>query len=275
MPEPSPRPRSIGSLVDAGRRAAGRGRAPARAAGRARCGGFKIGSQLFTAAGPVAIEHALQKRGYRVFLDLKYHDIPNTVTGAAREATRLGVFMFNVHASGGARHDARGGRRRRRRRPATSRARGRSARASPCSRASTARALETEARRGRDRSQAHVLRLAELAREAGLDGCVASPAGDRAARAAPRRAWVIVTPGIRPRRARRRPVAHRDAGRRRARRRPLPRGRTPHHRPRPIPSRPPAPSSTSRHRQLNRGGGLAWGPGRLDEGHCLAERGTN
>src|SRR5919108_300838 len=63
--------------------------------------GCKIGSQLFTAAGPVAIERAL-KRGVRVFLDLKYHDIPNTVAGAVREATRLGVFIVNVHASGGA-----------------------------------------------------------------------------------------------------------------------------------------------------------------------------
>ena len=61
-------------------------------------GGCKIGSQLFTAAGPVAIEHAL-KRGYRVFLDLKDHDIPKDGDRRVREATRLGVFMLNVHAA--------------------------------------------------------------------------------------------------------------------------------------------------------------------------------
>jgi orotidine-5'-phosphate decarboxylase len=63
-------------------------------------GMFKIGMQLFTAAGPDVVRQIIS-RGGRVFLDLKYHDIPNTVALAGVEATRLGVSIFNVHASGG------------------------------------------------------------------------------------------------------------------------------------------------------------------------------
>ena len=62
-------------------------------------GMFKVGKQLFTHAGPQAVR-LIQELGGEIFLDLKFHDIPNTVAKAAGEATRLGVKMFNVHASG-------------------------------------------------------------------------------------------------------------------------------------------------------------------------------
>ena len=157
--------------------------------------GVKIGNQLFTAAGPAAVEHA-RKRGCRVFLDLKYHDIPNTVAGAVREATRLGVFMLNVHASGGM---------------AMMRAAGEAA-------AQAARdfslprpvvlgvtVLTSLDRRSLQQElgvtatvEGHVLRLAERAREAGLDGCVASAREIALLRGALGPSWVIVTPGIRP-----------------------------------------------------------------------------
>ena len=157
--------------------------------------GCKIGSQLFTAAGPAAVELA-RKRDFRVFLDLKFHDIPNTVAGAVREATRMGVFMLNVHASGGI---------------AMMRAAAESARTAAAEfkvprplvlgvtvlTSLDRRALALEVGVPSTVEQ-HVVDLAQHARAAGLDGVVASPHEIRALRRAKGPRWVIVTPGVRP-----------------------------------------------------------------------------
>ena len=157
--------------------------------------GCKVGSQLFTAAGPAAVELA-KKRGFRVFLDLKYHDIPNTVAGTVREATRLGVFMLNVHASGGLAMM-------RAAVEAASKAAAELAVPRPLVIAVTV--LTSLDRRTLQREvgvpatvEGHVMALAERARAAGLDGCVASPQETHALRRALGRDWVIVTPGVRP-----------------------------------------------------------------------------
>jgi orotidine-5'-phosphate decarboxylase len=159
-------------------------------------GMFKIGSQLFTAAGPEIVREIVAAGG-RVFLDLKFHDIPNTVAAAAREAARLGVSIFNVHAFGG---------REMMRRAAEASA-------------------ETAEREGLERPsviavtvltsfdaamlgdigitftpEAQATLLARLACTCGLDGVVASAHEIKQVRSvATREGFIVVTPGVRQR----------------------------------------------------------------------------
>jgi orotidine-5'-phosphate decarboxylase len=160
---------------------------------RGAVGGFKIGSQLFTAAGPDVVR-TLVARGDRVFLDLKFHDIPNTVSGAIAAAVDLGVWMVNVHAGGGAAMMSAA-------RRAADEAASRRGTTHPLVIAVTvltsfsADALH-EVGVATD-PVAQVERLARLAQEAGLDGVVASPQEVAVIRRACGPSFVIVTPGIR------------------------------------------------------------------------------
>mgnify|MGYP001038385424 CR=1 FL=1 len=155
----------------------------------------KIGSRLFTAEGPAVIGDA-KELGASVFLDLKFHDIPQTVAGAVRAATATGVSMMTIHASGGV----------------------------EMMRAASLAAAEESQRRGCARPlvvgvtvltslsaddlarlygtsgavRDHVLRLAERAREAGIDGVVASVEEARLIKREFGASFVVVTPGIRP-----------------------------------------------------------------------------
>ncbi|MFL6208014.1 MAG: orotidine-5'-phosphate decarboxylase [Pyrinomonadaceae bacterium] len=163
---------------------------------RGHAGMFKIGSQLFTAAGPAFVRE-LVATGARVFLDLKFHDIPNTVAGACREAVRLGVALFNVHAAGGSGMLRRAA-------EATEETAAREGLARPKLIAVTMLTSSDAAVLAEigitDTPAEQVTRLARLAAECALDGVVASPheiAPVRAAVARPN--FLIVTPGVRPR----------------------------------------------------------------------------
>ena len=155
---------------------------------------FKIGMQLFTAAGPELVRELSAVS--RIFLDLKFHDIPNTVAKAGVEAARLGVWMFNVHAGGGS--------------EMMRRTVGEVA--TVCERENLDRPIilgvtvltssdaTTLHEIGIERSVEHqVLRLAQLSSDSGLDGIVASPIETPVVRdLIGRRDFLIVTPGVRP-----------------------------------------------------------------------------
>ena len=161
---------------------------------RGEVGAFKVGKQLFMAAGPAVVQ-MVQEHGERVFLDLKFHDIPNTVAQACAAATRLGVWMVDVHVAGG------------------------SAMLKAARNAIAQTAIETNRPRPlligvtvltsltasdlaatgvNGTPEEQVLRLARLAQANGLDGVVCSAHEAAALRSACGPDFTLVTPGIRP-----------------------------------------------------------------------------
>lgn len=156
-----------------------------------RVGMFKVGKEAFTSFGPDLVK-GIKDRGGEVFLDLKFHDIPNTVAGAALAAGRLGVRMFNVHALGGVEMMRRAA-------SAVTDLGGPSGK--PIVLAVTVLTSLADADLNelgyRHSAGELALNLAKLARGAGIDGVVASAWEVPAIRAACGRDFIIVTPGIR------------------------------------------------------------------------------
>ena len=157
-----------------------------------RVGMFKVGKQLFTAQGP-DIVRMIGDSGGEVFLDLKYHDIPNTVAMASLEAARLGVRLFNLHALGGYVMMSRTMDTLSREFPDGKRAKVLAVTILTSSTEETLREV------GIDLPVAEmVVKLALLAKKAGIDGVVASPLEIPLIRAACGNDFLIVTPGVRP-----------------------------------------------------------------------------
>jgi orotidine-5'-phosphate decarboxylase len=161
---------------------------------RGEVGAFKIGLQLFTAAGASFVREVVQN-GVKLFLDVKFHDIPNTVAKASIEVARLGVWMFNIHALGGGEMLAR----------TVAEVR------EVCAQESlsepkiigvtvlTSADRETLSEVGIEAEpDAQVLRLARLTAKYGLDGVVAAPTETRLIREHFGSDFLIVTPGVRP-----------------------------------------------------------------------------
>jgi len=150
---------------------------------------LKIGKELFTRAGPALVTQ-LQQQGFEIFLDLKYHDIPNTVAAACRAAADLGVWMVNVHAWGGQRMMA-----------AAREALATVARPPLLIAVTVLTSLQQadlQALGLRETPAELVLRLAQLSQQCGLDGVVCSPQEITLLRDALGETLQLVTPGIRP-----------------------------------------------------------------------------
>ncbi|HEY8117636.1 MAG TPA: orotidine-5'-phosphate decarboxylase [Methylophilaceae bacterium] len=150
---------------------------------------LKVGKELFTASGPQLVETLIAK-GFSIFLDLKFHDIPNTVAKACEAASRLGVWMLNVHASGGL-------------------AMMQAAREGVAKSGHKPMLIAVTVLTSMDQAtltqvgvhaelQTQVLNLAKLTQQAGLDGIVCSAQEASALRTALGKDFCLVTPGIRP-----------------------------------------------------------------------------
>lgn len=147
----------------------------------------KVGKELFTRCGPELVRD-ISKQGFDIFLDLKFHDIPNTVAGAVRAAVDLGIWMVNVHAAGG-----------RAMLEAAKRAVDNTPTLLTAVTMLTSLTAEDLLETGIQGSpEQHVLRLASLAANCGLDGVVCSAMEIEPLRLALSPEFLLVTPGIRP-----------------------------------------------------------------------------